>query len=405
MTACGRGQRSPGAGTDNHRVNEGRFRAPNPPIWRTSTVLFDDIAHLERVRGRWVVGDPDASTYGTYLTPTTAELCRLLEAGEGGTVAALAPSGLAAISTALLAIVRPGDHILVVDAAYGPVRQLCDGVLARLGVVTEFYDPLVGAGIAALIRPETSVIWMESPGTNTFEIDDVPAIVAAARAADHRVVTMFDNTWGSPGIFRPFDHGVDLSIVALTKYWGGHADLLAGAVFATGEMESVVRQTGWDLGVCTNGEDAFLLLRGARTAALRIRAHEANALEIARRLADHPRVGRVLHPALPDHPGHGLWRRDFHGSSGLFAFELLAADGGPAAPAEATLVVDRLAAGGLFGIGYSWGGYESLVMPVAQFDISRSVRPWVGGELIRLHTGLEPVDAQWAELERALADG
>lgn len=383
-------------------MNEGRFRTPNPPIWRTSTVVFDDIGHLERVRERWFAGDPDSSVYGTFATPTTAALCRLLEAGEGGTVAALGPSGLAAISTALLAVVRPGDHILVVDAAYGPVRVLCDGILARLGVTTEYYDPLIGAGIAGLIRPETSVIWIEVPGTNTFEIGDVPAIVAAARAADHRVVTMVDNTWGSPGIFRPFDHGVDLSIVALTKYWGGHADVLAGAVFATDELLPVVRGAAWDLGVCTNGEDAFLLLRGARTAALRIRTHEANALEIARRLTAHPRVGRVLHPALPDHPGHDLWRRDFHGSSGLFSFELLAPDGRPAGPGDATAFTDRLAAGGTFGIGYSWGGYEPLVMPVGQFGPSRTVRPWTGGELIRLHIGLDPVDAQWAELERAL---
>jgi cystathionine beta-lyase len=385
-------------------MNDGRFRTPNPPVWRVSTVLFDDIAQLDSLRARMVEDDPDVSLYGTFATPTTAALARLLEAGEGGRLAAFGPSGLAAITTAILAVVRPGDHFLVVDSAYGPVRQFCDGTLARLGVTTEYYDPLVGAGISALIRPETSAIWLESPGTNTFEIQDVPAIVAASRAADHRVVTMFDNTWASPGLFRPLDHGVDLSILALTKYWGGHADLVMGAVLATDELLPPVRDTAGELGVCANGEDAFLVTRGARTAELRIRAHGASALEIARRLETHPRVGRVLHPALPSFPGHDLWRRDFRGSSGLFSFELLTADGSPARPADAFAVTDRLAAGGLFQIGYSWGGFESLVMPVAQFGGKRSVRPWVGGELIRLHVGLDSVEDHWAELERALEE-
>lgn len=385
-------------------MNEGRFRTPNPPVWHVSTVLFDDIAQLERLRHRVTAGDPDATLYGTQATPTTAELSRLLEAGEGGTVAALGPSGLAAITTAILSVVRPGDHLLVVDSVYGPVRQFCDGTLTRLGVTTEYYDPLAGAGIARLIRPRTRAIWLESPGTNTFEIQDVPAIVGAVQAADHRIVTMFDNTWGSPGIFRPFDHGIDLSIVALTKYWCGHADLLMGAVLATDELTEAVRTTAQELGVCTNGEDAFLVLRGARSVEVRLRSHEASALELARRLAPHPRVGRVLHPALPDFPGHDLWRRDFHGSSGLFSFELLRADGTPAGTAETSTFTDRLAAGGLFQIGYSWGGYESLVMPVAQFGVTRTVSPWVGGALIRLHVGLDPVEAQWAELERAFRE-
>ncbi len=386
-------------------MNDGRFRTPNPPVWHVSTVLFDDIAHLESLRDRMTAGDPDASLYGTFATPTTAALARLLEAGEGGRLAAFGPSGLAAITTAILSVVRPGDHLLVVDSVYGPVRQFCDGTLSRLGVRTEYYDPLIAGGIARLIRPETSAIWLESPGTNTFEIQDVPAIVAAARSADHRVVTMFDNTWASPGLFRPLDHGVDVSVLALTKYWGGHADLVMGAVLTTDELLPAVRATAGELGVCGNGEDAFLVTRGARTADLRIRAHGAGALEIARRLEEHPRVGRVLHPALPSFPGHDLWRRDFAGSSGLFSFELLTPEGGPAGTAQAFAVTDRLAAGGLFQIGYSWGGFESLVMPVAQFGGTRDVRPWVGGELVRLHVGLDPVEDQWADLERALAEG
>ena len=314
----------------------------------------------------------------------------------------LGPSGLSAIAIALLSMARSGDHLLVVDTAYGPTRELCDGLLARLGFEVEYYDPLIGAGIAGLIRPTTTAIWMESPGTHTFEIQDVPAIVAAARAADHRVLTGIDNTWGSPGLFRPFDHGLDVSVVAITKYWGGHADLVMGAVFVGEALDHAFRETAVQLGMCTNGEDAFLAIRGARTAELRIRAHEAAALEIARRLVDHPGVGRVLHPALPDCPGHEIWRRDFHGSSGLFGFELLGPDGGPADAARAAAVTDRLVAGGRFGLGYSWGGYESLVMPTHWAGLVRSVRPWTGGELIRLHVGLEPVEELWADLERAL---
>ncbi len=383
-------------------MNRGRFRTPNPEIRRTSTVLFDSVAALDEILAAEAAGDPTVSTYGTLLTPTTAALSELLLAGEGGSRVVLGPSGLSAIAIALLSMVGSGDHLLVVDTVYGPARQLCDGSLTRLGVEVEYYDPLIGARIADRIRPTTRAIWMESPGTHTFEVQDVPAIVAAARAADHRVLTGLDNTWGSPGLLRPFDHGVDISVVAITKYWGGHADLVMGAVFSTEELAPGIRDTAIQLGMCTNGEDAFLAIRGARTADLRIRAHEAAALEIARRLSGHAGVGRVLHPALPDCPGHELWRRDFHGSSGLFAFELLAPDGGPADAARAAAVTDRLIAGGRFGLGYSWGGYESLVMPTHWAGVVRSVRPWTGGELVRLHVGLEPVEDLWADLERAL---
>jgi cystathionine beta-lyase len=386
-------------------MNRGRFDTPSAAIHRTSTVLFENVAELEACLAAAKAGDPTVSIYGTFGTPTTAALDALLLAAEGGAGVVLSPSGLAAITTALLAIVRAGDHLLVTDSAYGPTRDLCDGLLTRLGVTIEYYDPLVGAGAAALIRPNTAAIWMESPGTHTFEVQDVPAIVAAARAADHRVVTAIDNTWGSPGLFRPFDHGVDLSVVALTKYWGGHADVLMGAVFANESLLQAIRKTSGQLGMCTNGEDAFLAIRGARTVDLRMRAHGTGALDIARRLEAHPRVGRVLHPALPGDPGHDLWQRDFHGSSGLFAFELLGPDGLPAEREEAGAFTDRLVAGGRFGLGYSWGGYESLVMPARCSNVVRSVRPWTGGELIRLHIGLEPVDELWTDLSRALEAG
>ena len=386
-------------------MNRGRFRTPSPVISRTSTVLFDDTAHLAAVLAAIGDGDRTATTYGSTGTPTTLALEDLLLAGEGGAGVAFASSGLAAISTALFAVARAGTHLLVTDAAYGPTRRLCDRLISRLGVSVEYYDPLAGATIAELIRPETCAIWMESPGTYTFEVQDVPAIVSAARSADHPVVTIIDNTWGSPGLFRPFDHGVDISVVALTKYWGGHADLLMGATFANDALLPAVREATEALGMCADGEDAFLVTRGARTADLRIRASGAAALEIAGRLAAHPRVGRVLHPALPGDPGHALWARDFHGSSGLFGFELLEADGAPAGCTTADAVADRLVSRGRFGLGYSWGGFESLVMPGRWGRIRRSVRPWTGGELIRLHIGLEPVDELWADLEAALAVG
>jgi cystathionine beta-lyase len=378
-------------------MNDGRFRTPSPEIRRTSTVLFDDIAHLRDTLAAVKSGDRSFSTYGTHGTPTTLELERLLVDGEGGAGVELSSSGLSAIVIAMLAVLRAGDHLLITDSAYGPARDYATGMLARLGVEVEFFDPLIGAGIAALIRPATMLIWLESPGTHTFEIQDVPAIVAAARAADHRVVTAIDNTWGSPGVLRPFELGVDISAVALTKYWGGHGDVLMGATFATDELLPAVREAARLTGSAVSGEDAFLVIRGARTAALRMREQGEAALELARRLEGHPGVARVLHPALPSDPGHLLWARDFHGSSALFSFELAGAD-----LAAADAITDRLVARGRFGLGYSWGGFESLVMPGRWSGINRAVRPWTGGPLLRVSIGLEPVEELWADLEAAL---
>jgi cystathionine beta-lyase len=384
-------------------MNRGRFRTPAPEIRRASTVLFDNVADLRDTLDAMHAGDRTMSVYGLLDTPTTLALEKLLLAGEGGAGVALSPTGMSSITIAFFAAAKAGDHVLVTDSVYSPARRLCELLLRPLGIDVEFYDPLIGGEIDSLIRPSTSLIWMESPGTHTFEIQDVPAIVAAAIAADHPIVTAFDNTWGSPGVFKPFDHGVDISSVALTKYWGGHSDLLMGATFATDELLPRVRAAGELLGMSANGEDAFLVVRGSRTAAMRIRASEAGALDIARRLEAHPRAGRVLHPALESHPGHELWKRDFHGSSGLFAFELLAPGGGPADGDQVEAFTDALVARGRFGLGYSWGGYESLVMPHRMSQSSRDIRPWMGGELIRLHIGIEPVDELWADLETAFA--
>ena len=386
-------------------MNDGRFRTPSPEIRRTSTVLFDNVEQLRETLAASRAGDRRYSAYGTHGTPTTAELEAMLVEDEGGAGVELASSGLGAIVTAMLAVVRAGDHLLVTDSAYGPARDFSIGILAGLGVDVEFYDPLMGGGIAALIRPNTRLVWMESPGTHTFEVQDVPAIVGAARTAQHRVFTAIDNTWGSPGLFRPFDHGADLSVVALTKYWSGHADVLMGATFANAELLPAVREAARLTGSAVSGEDAFLVMRGARTVRLRIHEQGAAALELAERLAGHPRVARVLHPALPGDPGHAVWERDFRGSSGLFSLELQRADGSPTDQADADAVTDRLIALGQFGLGYSWGGYESLVMPARWSGLNRAVTPWTGGPLLRMSIGLEPVEALWADLEAALAEG
>ncbi len=386
-------------------MNDGRFRTPGPEIRRTSTVLFEDVAQLRETLSAAKAGDRRYSTYGTHGTPTTTGLEALLLAGEGGAGAELSSSGLAAIVVAMLAVVRSGDHLLITDSAYGPARDFATGMLAGLGVDVEFYDPLTGEGIAEQFRPNTKLVWMESPGTHTFEVQDVPAIVRAARAADHRVITAIDNTWGSPGMLRPFELGVDISVVALTKYWGGHADVLMGATFANAELLPSVREAARLTGSAVSGEDAFLVIRGARTVGLRIHEAGARALELAQRLAQHPRVARVLHPALPGDPGHAVFGRDFHGSSGLFSFELQCADGTLADQDDADRFTDRLVARGRFGLGYSWGGYESLVMPARWSGLNRAVTPWVGGPLLRLSIGLEPLEDLWSDLEAALVEG
>ncbi len=384
-------------------MNRGQYRTPSPLISRTSTVLFNSIEQLRETNAAMAAGDRWASTYGTHTTPTTAALEEILVAGEGGAGVELSPTGLAAITTAYVAMLKAGDHFLVTDSAYGPARRLADTVMAKMGVEVEYYDPLIGAGIAELIRPNTTAIWLESPGTHTFEVQDIPAIVAAARAVDHRVVTAIDNTWGSPGYLRPFDLGVDISVVALTKYWSGHSDVLAGATFANAELLPKVRDASTTLGMTLGGEDAFLLVRGSRTVDMRLAACGANGLEVAKRLEAHRRVGRVLHPALPSDPGYAIFKRDFHGTAGLFAFELLAPDGvSPSTAEQVDAFTDRLVALGHFGLGYSWGGYESLVMPARWSGITRLARPWTGGQLVRLNIGLESPDLVWADLAAAL---
>jgi cystathionine beta-lyase len=376
----------------------------NLPVYRASSVFFDSLEAAWGTGARAVAGERHASTYATAGTPTTFALMDALAEIEGGghaCRAALMPSGLTAIAAALLSVLATGDHVLMADSVYGPARTFAGTLLARMGVRTTFFDPAIGAeGLAALIEPTTRVLYLESPGSYTFEIQDVPALCALARSRG--LVSMIDNAWASPMFARPFDWGVDMSLLPLTKYWSGHADVLMGAVVVREALWPKLHATVRQMGICVGGDDAFLILRGMRTAAVRMRHHERSALEVAGWLQSRPEVASVLHPALASHPGHALWRRDFNGSSGLFSFELrpeaLGDDPARAARALAALVEKRR----FFRIGYSWGGYESLIMP-ARLNGLRTVRPWAGGQLVRLHVGLEDSADLIADLEAGLA--
>jgi len=284
----------------------------NPPVVHASTVLYPDYETMRTRNQKY--------TYGTRGTPTTDALCELIDELEGSEGTVLVPSGLAAVTIPLLAFASAGDHILVVDSCYSPTRDFCNHVLTRYGVETEYYDPLIGAGIVDLIRENTSIIFTESPGSNTFEIQDIPAITAVAKA--HDIITMIDNTWATPLYFKPLDHGVDISIHALTKYPSGGSDLVMGSVSTNKKCWKQLLRYHGILGCCAAPDDTYMVLRGMRSMGVRIREHAKNALELAQWLEGHSAVERVLHPALPTHPQHDLWKRDFSGASGLFGFTL-----------------------------------------------------------------------------------
>jgi cystathionine beta-lyase len=362
----------------------------NPPVWRASTILYDNIADL-KARGH---ATHDKLYYGRRGTPTVwalADALTQMEPGAEGTL--LYPSGVAANSAGLLALLSPGDHLLMVDSAYEPTRAFCNGMLARLGVETTYYDPLVGAGIADLIRPETKLIFLESPGSLTFEVQDIPAIVAAAR--ERGVLTMLDNTWATPLLFPAIAHGVDVTMMSLTKYVGGHSDAMMGSLTATKAVWPRLRSATYQLGQAVSPDDCALMLRGLRTLDVRMQRQGENGLVVANWLAGRAEVGRVLHPALPGDPGHAIWSRDFGGASGLFGFTLKGAD-----EAGRTRFIDSLAH---FGIGFSWGGYESLVVP-SNPETIRTATQWTDPDpLIRLSIGLEDPADLIADLERGFA--
>lgn len=360
----------------------------NPPVWRASTHLYNSVADLRE----GLNSNEDGNFfYGRRGSPTQwslAEALTEMEPGAAGTM--LYPSGVAAIACAMLAVLKPGDEVLLTDSSYDPSRSYADAFLKRMGVTARYYDPLIGAEISSQFTDKTKAILLESPGSLTFEVQDVPAICSAAKTAG--ITTLLDNTWATSRFFPALQHGVDISIIAATKYIVGHSDVMMGAVTTHRKYWPKLRRTAQQLGQIVSPDDAYLAARGLRTLEVRLKQHEASALQIANWLKDRPEVGMVLHPAMPDCPGHEIWKRDFSGSSGLFSFALK--DGNEANRAA---FIDALE---LFGIGYSWGGFESLALPVDPAK-HRTATDWsMDGNLVRLNIGLEHPDDLIADLAK-----
>ncbi|WP_421695408.1 cystathionine beta-lyase [Aestuariivirga sp.] len=353
----------------------------NPAVYHGSTVLFPD-THALHDRSQTYV-------YGRRGTPTSRAVEEAVALVEGGHNAKMAPSGLAAISTALLAFLKAGDHLLMVDTVYNPARQLCDGLLKGLGIETSYYDPLIGRAIASLIRPNTRVVYAESPGSQTMEVQDIPAIAEAAHKAG--ALLMVDNTWGAGHYFKAFDHGADISIQAATKYLVGHSDAMMGTVTCTRETWEPFKDAYEQMGQFAGPDDMYLTLRGIHTLDVRLERHMKNAVSVAEWLRGRAEVETVLYPALSNAPGHELWKRDFRGATGLFSIVLK-----PCPEKAVAAFLDRLS---LFGMGYSWGGFESLAIP---FKPHRTATTWTPeGYGIRFHIGLENMD----DLKADLAEG
>ncbi|RMF08693.1 MAG: cystathionine beta-lyase [Alphaproteobacteria bacterium] len=380
---------------DSELVHLGRRKAwtggaVNPPVYHASTILFDTVEELRNA----YKAPHETMAYGRRGTPTTFALAEALAKLEGGAGAVIYPSGLAAVTTAILSFVAAGDHMLMIDTVYEPTRTFCDQMLSKFGVEVEYFDPLIGGDIAALIRDNTSVVFVESPGSVTMEVADVPAIVKAAHDAGSLV--LMDNTWATPLYFEALGHGVDVSIHALTKYVVGHSDAMLGAAIANDRAITRLRAHSGHIGQCAGPDDIYLGLRGLRTLSVRLARHQQSALEIAAWLKERDEVARVLHPALPDCPGHELWKRDFHGASGLFSIILKHDD----KDAETAFLEGMTH----FKMGFSWGGFESLVMAYRGIKNCRTATRWhAEGTVIRLHVGLEDVDDLKADLDAAFA--
>ncbi|MBI0329468.1 cystathionine beta-lyase [Burkholderia plantarii] len=362
----------------------------NTPVYRGSTVLsssLDEWQAKKKLQRSGVVG----TYYGRFGTPTTHALQEAIAELEGGYRSLVYPSGLAACSGALLSFVGAGDHVLMTDSAYSPTRSFAIRLLKRMGVETTFYHPCHGESIESLIRPNTKVLYIESPGSETLEMQDVPALSRIAHR--HGLTVIADNTWGTPLYFKAFEHGVDVSIQAATKYIVGHSDAMLGVVTANEAAWPQLKQTTQDLGYTAGPDDIYLALRGLRTMAVRLKQHFVSGVRVAQWLSERAEVATVLHPALPSHPGHALWKRDYLGACGLFSIVLK-----PAPVAATTAFIDALA---LFGLGASWGGYESLIVPFNP-DGEREVAPWPhAGQAYRLHVGLEDVGDLIADLQQA----
>lgn len=361
----------------------------NPPVYRTSTVIFPDIDAYEARKSRGF----KTVRYGRHGTPTTFAFEEAVAQLEGGFQATAMPNGLAAIAAVLCALVRPGAHLLVTDTVYAPARNFCEKRLRSMGVEVEYYDPLIGGRIKDLIKPNTVAVYCESPGSLTFEVQDIPAIAAVAHA--HGVLVIADNTWATPYFFAAFEHGVDVSIHAATKYICGHSDVMMGVIVANQKCWDVIREAVSDFGYGVGPDDCYLALRGLRTLGVRLRQQMENALYVSSWLESRPEVSRVLYPALPGDPGNAIWRRDFKGAASLFTFVLR-----PTGEAAVKTFVNALR---LFGIGSSWGGYESLVS-VVHAERHRTVTAWSpGGPAIRLHIGLEDPRDLTGDLQQAFA--
>ena len=369
--------------THEGRMSAEHFGAVNTPVYRASTILYRDLASLE-------AGDVPY-IYGRRGTPSSASLEAAVTALEGGARTVVCSSGLNAIALAILSLCDAGDHLLMVDSCYGPTRHLCDKTLSRFGIETTYYDPLAGSGIAALFRSNTKAVFCESPGSLTFEVQDIPAIAAAAHK--HGASVLLDNTWATPLYFDAFAHGADLSIQAATKYVGGHADVMIGYVCANESHAARMAQTHDHLGLYASGDDCFLALRGLRTMAVRLARHQETALKLTRWLATRPEVLRVLYPALENDPGYAIWKRDFTGATGLFGVVLK-----PIPHKALAAFFDSLS---LFGMGFSWGGYESLIVPA---KLHRTAKPFAAdGPVIRIHAGLEDAGDLISDLESGFA--
>lgn len=373
-------------GKDTDLVSAGRDPSAqhgfvNTPVYHGSTVLYPNAEDLFANRLRY--------PYGRRNSPTIEALTGAMSELENAAGTVLTPSGLSAVSTALLSVCGTGDHILVADSVYHPNRHFCDTVLKRMGVETSYYDPLIGGGIGALLRPNTKAVFTESPGSLTFEVQDLPAIADAAHA--HGALVLTDNTWATPYFFKPLDFGADISIQAGTKYISGHADVLIGSISANQKAWPRLHATHGALGLTTGPDDIFLALRGLRTMGLRLKQHEASALAVAGWLQERPEIARVLYPALDGDPGHAVWKRDFSGASGLFSIELK-----PVSEQRVCIFLNALQ---LFGMGYSWGGFESLIVPCDLRD--RTLKPGNNGPLLRLHIGLEDVADLVSDLQSA----
>jgi cystathionine beta-lyase len=361
--------------------------AVNTPVFRATTMLFPTVAELEAA----VRGEYDGIGYGLHGLPTVTDLQDAIAELEGGHAALAVPSGLTATTLPLLALANPGDHLLVTDSVYGPTRRFCDLHMKRLGVEVSYYDPLLGADIVREFRPNTRIVFAESPGSLTFDVQDIPAIAKVAHARN--ALLIIDNSWATPLNFRAFDHGVDVSVHAATKYIAGHSDTLLGLIVGSEATFPKLHRLWTDMGVTASSDDCFMGLRGLRTLAARLERQQASGIKVAEWLRTRPEVDEVIHPALAGSRGHELWKRDFAGATSLFGIVLK-----PVAKARIDALLDGMR---LFGMGWSWGGFESLIIPIYP-ERTRTASRWeAGGPMLRLYVGLEDPD----DLIADLADG